>query len=170
MTGKRFGQLINEVEIVNTTDWRKKHLGMLEANYKKAVFFSDIFAELKSIYYERDWNNLCDINVRLLWWVLQKLSIEKEMILASSLGVSGKSTELLINIAKILKADSYLSGHGGMKYQDENMFQEAGIKLFYNDFAHFTYPQTGEDTVSGLSVIDLLFNCGPKSKDILLNG
>ena len=84
--------------------------------------------------------------------------------------IERKSTRLLINIVKTLRGDMYLSGFGGAKYQDEELFREAGINLAYYDFEHPIYPQLWGEFAPNLSIIDLLFNCGPETLDILLHG
>jgi len=75
--------------------------------------------------------------------------------------------DLLIGICGELGADTYLSGSGGANYQDEEMFSKAGIRLIYADYHHPQYPQQFGDFIPGLSVIDLLCNCGPDSRSIL---
>ena len=161
----RSGQLIKDVEINNAADWRKKHLRTLEANYKKARFFEPIFQGLEAVYYANEWDNLCEFNIRLLKWALSMLKSEKRLIRASELSVGGKGTQLLINIVKALGGNMYLSGFGGVKYQEEGLFREAGITLSYCEFEHPIYPQLWGEFVSNLSVADLLFNCGPASLD-----
>jgi len=166
----RFGQLIKDVEINSTIDWRRKHLATLEANYKKARFFELVFEGLKSIYYEHDWSNLSSFNIRLLEWVLSILKLEKRVVRASDLDVKGESTRLLIGIVKAVGGNVYLSGFGGAKYQEEELFKGDGIELQYYEFSHPVYPQLWSDFVPNLSIIDLLFNCGPESLDIILRG
>lgn len=163
-----FGQLIKDVEINNMVDWRKKHLGTLEANYRKARFFEPIFQGLKTIYFTDDWSKLCELNIRLLEWVLSLLELEKKLVRASNLNVEGESTQLLINIVKKVGGNIYLSGFGGSKYQEEELFKREGIKLQYYEFSHPIYPQLWSDFVPNLSIIDLLFNCEPESLDIIL--
>ena len=79
------------------------------------------------------------------------------------MNVSGKSTDLLINIVKELNGSIYLSGKGGANYQDEEKFKVNGIKLIYSDFKHPVYPQLWGELIEGLSIVDLLFNCGENS-------
>ena len=87
--------------------------------------------------------------------------------LASELAVSGTETELLINICKAIGADTYLSGFGGKKYMDEDAFEKEGINLEYYDFKHPTYRQLWGDLIPNLSIIDLVFNEGERSLEIL---
>jgi len=75
---------------------------------------------------------------------------------------------LLINICKEVDADIYLSGFGGAKYQEEELFEEAGIKLKYYEFKHPVYPQLWQGFVPNMSIIDMLFNCGSESMDFIL--
>jgi len=165
----RFGQLIKDVEINNTVNWRKKHLRTLEANYKKAKSFERIFSGLKAAYYADDWSNLCELNIRLLESLLSILKLEKRLVRASELNVEGESTQLLISIVKEVGGNVYLSGFGGAKYQEEELFEEAGITLEYYEFEHPVYPQLWSDFIPNLSIIDLLFNCGPKSFTAILH-
>jgi hypothetical protein len=166
----RFGQLIKDVEINNTMDWRKKHLRTLEMNYKRAKYFEPVFRGVEAIYFARDWQNLCELNIEILKWVVSLLGIEKRLMRASELNVKGEGTQLLINIVKEVGGNTYLSGFGGAKYQEEELFKEVGIKLQYYDFTHPVYPQLWSGFVPNLSIIDLLFNCGPESLSIILYG
>jgi hypothetical protein len=42
-------------------------------------------------------------------------------------------------------------------------FQDSGIRVIVQDFKHPVYPQLFGDFQSHLSIVDLLFNCGPDS-------
>jgi len=164
--GKYF-QKISETEIQNEKDWRKEHLKTLELNYKKAKNFNYLFPEIKKIL-EKDWQYLSELNIALIDLLKEKLRIKTKLEIASNFSFSGEGDDLLINICKRFGADIYLSGKGGQKYQDEEKFKAAGIKLEYTDFIHPVYPQLWEDFIPNLSVIDLLFNCGDASSNILL--
>ncbi|HEC91837.1 MAG TPA: hypothetical protein ENI51_02415 [Candidatus Atribacteria bacterium] len=165
----RFGQLINEVKINNKTNWREKHLKTLEMNYKRAVFFEDVFKIIKEIYYLKDWQNLSDFNIRLISAMLSYIGLDKALIKSSSLDVKGKSTELHIQIIKKVGGNIYLSGFGGKKYQEEKLFKKERIELVYYNFSHPTYKQLWGDFIPNLSIIDLLFNMGPESAEIIRN-
>ena len=168
-TKARFGQLIKEVEINKNVDWRQQHLKTLEMCYKRSKFFGLIFKNITDIYYKCSWSNLAVFNIELLNWLFSLLEINTKIILASQLNVKGKGTDLLINIVKAVNGDTYLSGFGGVNYQNEELFKINGIKLRYYEFSHPIYPQLWGDFVPNLSIIDLLFNCGPSfSRDILM--
>jgi len=137
-------------------------------NYKKAKFFEEVNKGIEEVYLSKDWSNLCTFNIRLLKSVLNIINLEKKLIKASELDIKGESTHLLINIIKKVGGDTYLSGFGGTNYQEESLFSKEGIRLQYTDFQHPVYPQLWGDFMPNLSIIDLLFNCGPDSRKFLL--
>jgi hypothetical protein len=164
-----FGQLINEVKINNKTNWREKHLKTLEVNYKRANFFKNVFEIIKGIYYLKDWQNLSDFNISLIRAMLSYLGLNKPFVKSSTLDIQSKGTELLIQIVEKVGGDVYLSGFGGAKYQEEKLFKKEGIRLIYYDFTHPIYKQLWDDFIPNLSIIDLLFNMGPESVEIIRN-
>ena len=89
----------------------------------------------------------------------------------SELNTTKTNTERIIEICKKLKADTYLSGSGGKAYLEEDRFMQEGIELKYQDFQHPTYAQNfsqdKSDFIPCMSIADLLFNAGLKSREIL---
>jgi hypothetical protein len=50
-------------------------------------------------------------------------------------------------------------------------FDRTGIKLYFQEYLHPTYPQLHGSFVPFMSVIDLLFNVGAdKAKEIIITG
>ena len=86
---------------------------------------------------------------------------------SSSLGVRGEATERLVEICRVLGARRFYEGAAGRDYLDEQLFRDAGIILEYQDYHHPVYPQLHGAFVPYLSVVDLLFNVGPASLDVL---
>lgn len=168
LTKGRFGQLIKEVEINNDTSWGNTHEKSISQNYSKTPYFKKYKVSLEDVYHRR-WGKLVDLNEALIKLNCDLLGIKGvRFIRASELNVSGQSTELLINICKAVSADTYLSGFGGKKYMDGKAFEQAGISLRYYGFEHPTYNQLWGEFIPNLSIIDLLFNVGEKSLEMLL--
>jgi hypothetical protein len=88
---------------------------------------------------------------------------------SSKIGSTKTGDERLIDLIKNVGGDFYLSGKGGANYQDESKFGSNGIELKYYDFKPPVYTQVWGDFIPALSIVDLLFNCGPNSKEIILN-
>lgn len=164
-TGK-FGQLISQVTIDSTNPWRRKNLNTIIQNYQKAPFFKQYLPFFQEIY-EREWQWLCDLNEVCIRRLLEELRIKVKVIRASSLFPQGSKGSLLLDICKKVGASMYLSGISGKEYLDESIFRDAGIKLRYQQFHHPIYKQLFEPFIPCLSVIDLLFNYGDHSLDII---
>lgn len=154
------GQLIGDAEINNGMPWREIHWRTIKANYSKAPYFQDYKDRFENVY-QKEWKNLADLNETLVELICEILGIRNvKFVRASELGVYGKSTSLLISICKAVGADTYLSGNGGKKYMDEELFEKEGIKLKYSEFRHPVYNQLWGSFVPNLSVIDFIFNEG----------
>jgi hypothetical protein len=162
----RFYQKINEVEINKTEKWQKNHMGTLQMNYANAPFFHYYRDALQEIY-ARKWERLVDLNLELLSFVMEGLGIKKERMIASEMDIRGEKTELLVSIVKELKGDIYLSGSGARNYIDEQMFKRENIRLSYYQYGSFVYPQLWGKFIPNLSILDLLFNCGKESRNLI---
>lgn len=163
-------QKIRDCVIDNTFPWARKHLMSLKACYGKAGFFDVYFPFFEQVYAQR-WEKLADLNVHIINYVLKQLSVEKPIYFASQLDTTKKNTDLIIEICQKLKADTYLSGIGGKDYLDEEKFEKVNIKLIYQNFTHPVYQQEfmrdQSDFMPCMSIVDLLFNEGPKHREIL---
>lgn len=161
--------LINEVNIDNKVNWRKKHLYSIRQNYSRAPFFKkyiDIFEEA----YLKEWEYLIDIDMYFILKLAQCLNMsDKRIFRSSSLGTAGSRIERLINICKYFNADTFYEGKMGRNYINESYFAEHGIKVEYQDYKHPVYNQLHGEFVPYLSIIDLLFNYGDESLAILVN-
>lgn len=164
--GKYF-QNISEVEIDDSRNWQKEIIKKIEFNYGRTKYFNFLFPELHEVLM-KNWKYLSELNIELNKLLIKKLGINVKTEIASNYKFSGKSEELLINICKHFKADTYFSGRGASQYQNEIDFKKNGIKLEYSDFVSPEYPQNWGDFIPNLSIIDLIFNCGPDSLNILM--
>ena len=159
-------QLIQEVQINNAVDWQSKHWKSVTQSYSKAPFFPKYSNFLKQIY-DRQWTYLVDLNEEIIGHIIHQLGIKVKTIKASILGVTGRGTDLLLQICQKLNTGIYLSGISGKDYLEESKFTGQGIKVIYQEFYHPIYRQMYEPFLPGISTIDLLFNQGDKSLDIL---
>ena len=117
--------------------------------------------------YSQKWDKLSDLNIFFVEKFIEILGIDIKIMKSSDFKTEGEKTDRLISICRALKADTYLSGAGARDYLEEDKFRENNIKLEFQEFHHPVYEQLYGDFVSGLSVIDLIFNCGPESLKIL---
>jgi len=160
-------QEIREAEVDNSTPWARKHWRALEWNYRRAPHFktyADGFREL----YDRPWKSFCELTCAFIELILRVLGLSTPMERTSALGITGESTGLVLAMCKATGADTYISGVHGKDYLDVAEFERQGIKLVFQEFQCPVYPQCWPgEFIPNLSIVDLIFNCGPESLKVL---
>jgi hypothetical protein len=158
--------IISELCIDNKQDWAARHWKAIYLNYAHAPFFKKYSAFFEDLYQQK-WERLADLNIHIIESLSKFLKIDKKIYFESKLGIANKSTQRIIDICLKLGADTYLSGIGGKEYLEEKLFERSGIKLLYQEYEHPSYMQRFQPFITDMSVIDLLFNCGEESLEIL---
>ena len=155
------GQSINETKVDDSKNWRKKHIRLLEQTYGKHPFADDILGIYPLIENE-SLDSLGELNVALVRWMLEKLSVTTPIQLSSCMGIDGKRTERVINILEDLGATQYLSPQGASEYLAEDGFAgQTSIDLRFQDYQPADYPQRRQESfVSHLSLVDVVANVG----------
>jgi hypothetical protein len=156
-------QLINEVQISNLdSDWAKRHWLTLKYNYSKAPFWNKYCGFFEQTF-NRNWSSLLDLNMNLIQGLMNFLNIKTPLVMASSLNVSKKKSELVLAQCIALGGTVQLSGDGAREYLDVKSFEEAGIEVVFQDFHYPKYEQVFGEFIPNLSVVDYLFCTGNES-------
>ncbi len=162
-----FQRKIYEVELSKDDFSRyKRNLDLLRANYGAAPFFKQYFPKINELYLSGH-SKLVDLNMDLLIYFFSVFEISVPYIKASELRLDGNGNNKIINILKSLGGTHYLSGTGARAYLDEKLFEKSGLVVEWQDFFSPVYPQLFGDFIPNLSCLDVVFNCGPKSSEIL---
>lgn len=160
---------ITEIEIVEQEVWRRKHWKSLVWAYGKTPYFpryADFFEET----YRRVWCSLVELDIHLLTYLFEALGLPKDFKRTSQLPCGGRKSEAVLSMCRALGATTYVFGSQGRDYADRAAFEAVGIGVTYQTYNHPVYPQQFGPFVPNLSVVDLLFNCGPNSLEILMAG
>ncbi len=167
-TKNNFGNLqISKLEISNNSNWASKHFKSLKSNYMRSNYFKtyiDFFDDL----YSQPWINFCPLVDSLNSYLLQSLDIKTPLIKSSSSPLVQSKSLLILEICKQHGATKYLSGPFGRDYLDEQLFKENGIVIQYHDYVSPEYTQAFPGFEPYMSVIDLLFNHGENSLELLM--
>jgi hypothetical protein len=155
-----------EVELADE-GWRETHLRTVEQCYRKAPSFGDVFPlyqqqlELAASFVE--------LTTGLVDAFASYLGIETQRVRLSELdGVSGAKAELVLEVCLAVGADVYLSGSGGGRdYNDEELLASRGIELRYDEYVYPEHPQLWGPFEPNLSILDMLLNCGPASRELV---
>jgi hypothetical protein len=147
---------INEIEFVKN-NWRDKFIKTLQANYAKSrnfKIYKDFIFELIS----NKENYLALYNENIILRICELLNIDTQYIVKSSdINLTSTSTQRLIDICHKVDCDTYISGSGGDNYQEQELYDKYNIKLTYQEYKHPIYTQKNKEFISGLSVIDYIF-------------
>ena len=158
----------SEIKINNAIDWKRKHLNSIRLNYKKSLYFKKYFPFFEELY-NKNWEYLSDLNEYMLKWFLRELGIKTQFLKASEYTFQGTKSDLVLDMCKQLKTDVYIFGTLGKDYTNVRDFENNNIKIIFQDYKHPIYNQLHSEFKENISIIDLLFNCGPDSYNILMS-
>jgi hypothetical protein len=152
----------NEVTIKGLS-WSDAHLNEIKDNYKVTPHYSTYEQDIFKIY-QRSYEKLIDLNMEIIYFLMDAFNIKKKIIFSSELGFTSKSSQRLIEIVEALGSNIYLSGPGGQEYLDISLFNDKGIKVLFQDYKNPLYDQYYKGFIPNLSAIDALFNIGNLSE------
>ncbi len=159
LTRGKSDQLLNQAKISYQSKWRKKHLRTLEYIYSKAPFYKEVMKPIR-ILYNYDFCLLSGLNEELIKHIAWLLGLKCEFYQSSQITYEGKKQDLVIDICRQLKADTYVTGVLGKDYIVEKGFKDEGIELVWNEYKSPQYPQVYHGFEPNLSVLDAWFNVG----------
>lgn len=161
---------INELQWADGP-WREKVLRTIVMNYRACHHFAATMAVVEPLVMNDD-ASVAGYNMTAIKALCGELGLSTNLILASGFRLDSQSNERLIELCGKVGATSYLAGGGATGYQDDSLFQSAGIAVRYQSFQHPVYPQKGSQSfIAGLSIIDALMNCGVHgTRQLLVRG
>lgn len=156
----KYYQAIRETEI-DGFQWTKDHWNVLSQNYRHAPCFCEIAVWLEPLYLAEPPVHLSQLNRRFIEAVCAYLEIKTTISNSWDYSLSKGKTERLADLCAAAGGSEYISGPSAKDYIEEAVFTERGIKLTWFDYAGYPeYPQLCGDFTHGVSILDLLFNCG----------
>ena len=160
-----------EMGIDNSSSWRDKLGQTIRTNYGAATHFAEVFPSIEELI-RNPTSRLTDYNLSAILYLAKALGVDTaKIVLASEIEAAGTGTDLLISITKGVNGTAYLCGGGASEYQQDEKFAAAGLDLIYQNFKHPVYEQANtKEFVPGLSVIDVLMNCGFEGTAALVQG
>ncbi len=159
-----YGEPINAVRFADHT-WTKKHLAKLQINYGRCPFFGSVMDTVRPLY-ETPGEYLALFNMRLIRALASYVGLSPRIRLASELNIRSTGTQRLVEIVRALGGTTYVSGSGGVDYQDPAVFKAAEVALDIRTYHPIRYAQQGK-FIPGLSMLDALFHVGPGAHALL---
>lgn len=152
-----FGSPICDMTTCDSTGWRRRHLKTLESCYGRARNFASVYEVIERRLLGNE-TSLSVLNTGIITDIFSLFGISPKIVMQSTLGITGKKEEGIIQICRAVGADTYVSGVGAKAYQREESFADAGITLEYAEYEPKPYKQMFGEFVPFMSSIDYLMN------------
>jgi hypothetical protein len=166
----RFPELICEVGINSKERWQHKQRQSILSNYRKAPFWSLLEPFFEEIF-AKEWQTIAELNVHVVRKLAALLGIATPLHVASELPTFPEDPdERLIAVTRHFGADTYLAGSGGNDYMDLDKYETAGIQVVFQEYRHPEYRQMFGKFEPFMSVVDLIYNHGRDSIEIIRRG
>jgi len=173
---------IRDVRVDPAGRWPGRFLDLLEHNYKKAPFYDEVFPVIEQAV-RRPATHLTEVNRYGIRAVAEFLGISTPIshdtapfqdfeeaaraerspwlaALARDMGTADVKTLRVLYLCRQERADAYLNPPGGRELYAREPFARNGFALQFLLPTLAPYPQQGDGFLSGLSILDVLMNCG----------
>lgn len=160
------GQLIQDVQLVHTADWRRKHLATLEQAYAHSPYRDEMLGLVDSVF-QATGDSLSEMNITLIERIAKYLKIETRFARASEMPSESSGTQKLLELCQRFEATTYVTGHGALNYLDHDAFEAAGIGVSYMDYRRVEYDQPHGGFTPYVSILDAIASLGPDARTLL---
>lgn len=167
-TKGNYFQRISET-LISGEAWAQEHFLSLKHHYSNTSYFKSYEAELKEMYAEAAGiRELSRVNHLFMSRICKWLEIKTPLLWADDFELAEGKSERLLSICEQLNADVYISGPAAKNYLDESLFNKNGLKVEWADYSGYKeYRQLHPPFEDAVSILDLLFNEGPKAHDFM---
>lgn len=160
----RYHQRIDETR-VSDPGWRRSHWSTIVQNYRAAPCFEAYRERIGAMYEAADSPLLSEVNQSMIATICAMLGIRTPLTRSTDYGSFPGKTERLVALCVAAGATHYLSGPAAREYIVPELFEQAGISLEWMDYSGYPeYPQIHPPFQHGVSILDLLFHCGPDAR------
>jgi hypothetical protein len=160
----KYHQTIRETEITGV-DWARHHWKALVQNYGRALNFRSVAKIFGPLFLQCRHTHLSALNRELIETVCGYLGITTKISNSWDYTLIDGRTERLADLCAQAGGTKYVSGPAARSYIEESIFVDRGIQLCWFDYADYPeYPQLWGAFTHGVSILDLLFNCGEESR------
>ena len=161
----------SDVRIDNSQKWVKKHLNTIYHSYSKTPYFQPLYEKIEKIYSEKE-EFLLDFIIKIIILLLEQYKVNIPIHRVSKLNqmgydIIGTKSDLIVKMCESVEAKNFIFGILGRDYMDKKTFDDNNINYYFQNFEHPKYEQIQGGFVSNMSSIDLLFNHGDDSIEIL---
>nr|VFJ94470.1 MAG: WbqC-like protein family protein [Candidatus Kentron sp. LFY] len=162
------GRSIDELKVSYERDWIAIHRASLSYSYAKAKYIDEML-ELFDEVVEKRHETLADLGRKSIRSLASYFGVDAKTIFlrSSDLGISGSSSQRLLDITRKLGGTVYLTGHGALNYLNHEIFEEQGIEVRYMKYRIQEYQQTHGAFTPYVSSLDAVAHLGSSAINVL---
>jgi hypothetical protein len=150
--------------LIDGSEWAISHWKSLEQNYRRAPYFEEVAYLIKPLYLANTYTHISQLNRRFIEEICLYLGIKTIITNSWDYNLIDGKTERLADLCKQAGGTEYVSGPSAKHYVEEGIFVDMNIKLTWFDYVGYPeYPQLWGKFTHGVTILDLLFNCGKGS-------
>jgi len=138
--------LVKDVIIDYKNDWQTLHFKSLQSAYLSSPFY-EFYIDTLKVFFEKKYKYLFDFNIEILKTLFNEIQLQKTL----------KFTEEYIKEPVCLDFRNSIHPKSKFKIKDNNFISVKYEQVFSNKFGF----------VQNLSILDLIFNEGPNTENIL---
>lgn len=152
---------INEIQINNDANWQDQVIRQL-GYYKKAPYYEEVLSFIKQCFVQQE-SSLSNFNTSIIKQLCERLGIATKITVLSEkfpdLNEAEAADEWGINVAKAMRANTYINALGGSAFYSEQKYNEHGLAIYFIRPNLPQYRQLTPHFTPGLSIIDvMMFN------------
>ena len=159
-----FGASLNQTRTDENSPWRKKMCKRMQQNYSKATYFNEVYPHVES-WLLTPAKSLAEQNMAFIRLACELLGLQRDFRFSSQRPSNAERSQRVLELLHWCEADRYYCAKGSFEYmQEDKVFPVDGIEVVFQDYKPQEYEQVGspERFVPFLSILDALFNIGPK--------
>lgn len=150
--------------LIDGSGWAQTHWKTIMQNYRHAPHFDEIAAWIEPLYLTEDYTHLSTFNRRVIEAICKYLGIKTKISNSWDYTLLEGKTERLVDLCMQTGGTEYISGPAAKDYVEETVFVNHGIKVTWFEYSgYLQYPQLWGEFNHGVTILDLLFNCGKDS-------
>jgi hypothetical protein len=173
LLNKRREDLIKDINIDNTLEWKNKILAQL-VPYKKIAPNYFIVIDIINNIFEKDYETIVDLNLEIIKCICHYLKIDKDIKVFSKMNLiiekPNSPDEWALNICKSIgDVTEYWNPPGGQSFFDKKKYDNANIELKFQSVHLKPYNQKRDNFEIGLSIIDVMMFKSSEEINIMLD-
>lgn len=163
----KYHQKIRETQL-DGMEWAEAHWKTLTQNYRRANHFAEVAEWVEPLYRQNSYGTISELNRCFIEAICQYLGIRTKVSSSWDYQLIEGKTERLADLCVQAGATEYISGPAAKDYIDATVFHDLNMKVTWFNYADYPeYPQLWSGFIHGVTIFDILFNCGKRASQYM---